>query len=472
MAFDPTATHPSYDAFAPSWRLMRDCMAGEDEVKAKGEAYLPMKSGTRAISDVALRQAAYDAYKLRAEFPELVAPTVRGAVGTMLDQAPVIELPTSMEGLRERATRDGLALEALHRRIATELMVMGRYGVLPGISANGSPYLAGYVAEAITNWDTDDEQRPDWLILNESRLELDRATGKWKRREQYRECFVENGRYGAREWVKSSSGWSATEAVEAATRKREALNELPFVFIDTNDLTPDPDDVPLYGLGKLAVRVYRLDADYTFALHMTSEPTPWANGFADPAEAVKNGQAPTTLGSSKLWLLPEGATAGYLEFTGPGLDAQQRAIQNSLDRAIIFGANLLADTGKTAESGEAIKLRLGNQTSTLKTIAMTSAAGLERALRNLATWVGEDPEKVVVTPNLDFFDHTLSPQEILAIVSGWQSGAFSKQTMFDRFKKGELVPAERTFEEEQELIAAEGGGLGDPDLTDEDGNGQ
>lgn len=472
MAFDPTATHPAYDAFAPAWQLMRDCMAGEDEVKAKGEAYLPMKSGTRAIGDVTLRAAAYDAYKLRAEFPELVAPTVRGAVGTMLDQAPVIELPAGLESLRERATRDGLSLEALHRRIATELMLVGRYGVLPGISSDGRPHLAGYVTEAITNWDADAELRPDWLMLNESRAVLDRATGKWVAREQYRECFMQQGRYGAREWVKSSSGWTATEVVEAATRKRTPLDELPFVFIDTNDLVPDPDDVPLYGLGKLAVRVYRLDADYTFALHMTSEPTPWANGFADPAEAVKNGQAPTTLGSSKLWLLPEGAQAGYLEFTGPGLEAQNKAIQNSLDRAIIFGANLLADTGKTAESGEAIKLRLGNQTSTLKTIAMTSAAGLERALRNLATWMGEDPEKAVVTPNLDFFDHTLSPQEILAIVSGWQSGAFSKQTMFDRFKKGELVPSERTFEEEQELIAAEGAGLGDPDLTGGNGDGQ
>lgn len=470
MTFDPAATHPSYDAFAPSWRLMRDCMAGEDEVKSKGERYLPMKSGTRAISDVALRAAAYDAYKLRAEFPELVAPTVRGAVGTMLDQAPVIELPASMEGLRERATRDGLSLDALHRRIATELMVTGRYGVLPGISSSGNPYLAGYVTEAITNWDTDQEQRPDWLMLNESRLELDRSTGKWEQAEQYRECFVDGGRYGAREWVKSGSGWVATEPVEAATPKRAPLDELPFVFIDTNDLTPDPDDVPLYGLGKLAVRVYRLDADYTFALHMTSEPTPWANGFSDPAEAVKNGQAPTTLGSSKLWLLPEGATAGYLEFTGPGLEAQQKAIQNSLDRAVIFGANLLADTGKTAESGEAIKLRLGNQTSTLKTIAMTSAAGLERALRNLATWMGEDPDKVTVKPNLDFFDHSLSPQEITAIVAGWQAGAFSRQTMFDRFKKGELVPADRTFEEEQDLIdTATPTGLTPPtDKTDDD----
>lgn len=456
MAFDPTATHPSYDAFAPSWRLMRDAWEGEDEIKARGEAYLPMKSGTRAIADPTMRQAAYDAYKLRAEFPELVAPTVRGAVGTMLDQPATIELPAALEPLRERATRDGLTLDSLHRRIATELMLTGRYGVLPGLSAAGEPYLAGYVTEAVTNWDTDAEQRPNFVMLNESGLMRDPATGKWEQTDQYRECFMQDGRYMARVWTKGAAGWVSDKPVEAADRKRQPLAELPFVFIDTNDLTPEPDDVPLYGLAKLAVRVYRLDADYTFALHMTSEPTPWANGFSDPVEAVEKGHAPTTLGSSKLWLLPEGATAGYLEFTGPGLDAQDKAIKSSLDRAVIFGAQLLADTQRTAESGEAIKLRLGNQTSTLKSIALTSASGLERALKNVAVWMGEDPNKVVVTPNTDFFDHTLSPQEITAIVVGWQAGAYSRKTMFERFKQGELIPAERTFEEEQDLIEAEG----------------
>lgn len=88
----------------------------DDAVKAKGEAYLPMKSGTRVIADTEKRGAAYDFYRLRAEFPELVAPTIRGAVGTMLDQVTTIELPKALERLRERATRDGLTLEALHRQ--------------------------------------------------------------------------------------------------------------------------------------------------------------------------------------------------------------------------------------------------------------------------------------------------------------------------------------------------------------------
>lgn len=451
MAFDPTTKHPLYEAFAPSWRLLRDAMDGEDAIKARSEAYLPEKSGTRAIADPALRKAAYDAYKLRAEFPELVAPTVRGAVGVMLDQPAMIELPAVLEPLREKATRDGLTLEGLHRRIAIELMTVGRYGVLPGVAETGAPYLAGYVAESIINWDATGDET-DFLVLDETGLVRNRETGAWETVEAYLECFLQDGAYAARRWMKTSSGWIAAEEVVAQDRKRRALDTLPFVFIGVNDLTAAPDDVPLYGLAKLAVRVYRLDADYTFALHMTSEPTPVAIGFDDPAQAVQDGKAPTTLGSSKLWLLPVGGDAKYLEFSGPGLDAQSKAIQDALSRAVVFGAQILSDSQRTAESGEAIRLRLGNQASTLKTIALNSAAGLEKALKNLAVWMGANPDDVKVTPVTDFFDHAISAQDITALVAGWQAGAYSWRTMFDRFQRGELIPVDRTAEDELALI--------------------
>jgi len=451
MAFNPDARHPLYLAFDPSWKLMRDAVEGEDAIKAKGTRYLPMKSGIVAMTDPTQKTKAYDAYKLRAEFPELVAPTIRGSVGTMLEKPAVIELPDALEPLREKATRDGMTLDALHRRICVELMTVGRYGVLPGIGQDGAPYLAGYVTEAITNWDETDHV-VDWLMLDESAPVLDRSTGEWTCREQYRECYVENGSYVARVWTKGSAGWISSDPVGASDQKRKPLGILPFVFIDSADLSANPDDVPLYGLAKLAVRVYRMDADYTFALHMTSEPTPVAIGFDSPKDAVKEGLAPSTLGASKLWLLPKGGDAKYLEFSGPGLEQQAKAIDASLQRAIIFGAQLFADNKKAAESGEAIKTRLGNQQATLKSIAQNSAAGLEKALKNTALWVGADPDKVKVTPNLDFADHTLTAQEITAVVGGWQAGAYSWRSAFDRLQKGGVVPDDRTPEEELEMI--------------------
>ncbi|MCP8895338.1 DUF4055 domain-containing protein [Shinella daejeonensis] len=454
MAFDIAVHHPLYDEFLPSWTLMRDSFDGEDQIKSRAEAYLPTKTGIEALAlkDPARAAKAYDAYKLRAEFPDLVALTVRGAVGTMLDKAAVIELPGELEPLREKATRDGLTLEALHRRIATEVMLTGRYGVLPGIGLDGSPYLAGYVAESIINWDQDDNNVADFVVLDESGYVRDRETNEWDSVERYRECFVENGRYGARVWTKDEKGWEAGEVVEAADRKRRPLTFLPFVFISTADLTPSPDDVPLYGLAKLAVRIYRMDADLTTSLHMTAEPTPMVSGYDDPAQAIKDGKVPQGIGASTLWVLPQGGDGKFLEFNGPGIQKQEDVIQKNYDRAVMFGAQMLADEGRAQESGEAKRVRLDSQHATLKGIAMTSAAGLEKALKNVATWIGADPEKVKVTPNLDFFDHTLSGQEIDAVVRGWQAGSYSWKTAFERLQKGGIIPEDRTPEEELELI--------------------
>lgn len=452
--FDIANRHPLYEDFHPSWEMLRDAYGGEDDIKAGGERYLPNKSGIEKIAetDGARAQKAYDAYRRRAEFPDLVALTIRGAVGTMLDKPAEIELPSQLEPLRERATRDGLTLEALHRRVATEVLLTGRYGLLPGISQAGVPYLAGYTAESIINWDVDEDQNLVFLVLDESGPVRNPETNAWETVDQYRECVLDQGRYVGRVWRKDGKGqWTAEEPVEARDRQKRPLPFIPFTFVNTSDLTPSPDDVPLYGLAKTAVRIYQLDADYRTTIHFTAEPTPVVSGFDDPADAAKTGKLPQGIGASTLWVLPEGGDAKFLEFSGPGASEQREAIQRCYDRAVMFGAQLLSEQGGQ-ESGEAKKVRLDAQHATLKGIAMTTAAGLERALRNVAVWIGANPDQVKVAPNLDFFSHTLSAQEIDAIIRGWQAGAFSWRTAFDRLKKGNLIPDDRTPEEELEMI--------------------
>lgn len=447
---DPSIQHPQYKEFAPSWELMRDAVAGEDDVKKKGVKYLPMKSGTAAIEDPAVKELVYDMYKTRAEFPEITAPTIRGAVGLMLAQPAKIELPESMLGLIERATLDGLTLDALHRRMAMEVMTTGRYGLLPAIDGDGRPYLAGYTAESIINWDTSSGV-PDFVMLDETGLYRDRTTGQWIEETRLRECQIYDGVFMSRVWTKTESGWTATDDQEARTPAGKPLDFLPFVFVGSLDLTPDPDDVPLYGLAKLAVRIYRLDADYSFSLHMTSEPTPVAIGFDSPAQAIADGSAPKTLGSSVLWILPAGGDAKYLEFSGPGLEKQAEAIRDSFARAEKFGSQVL-QSGNSAESGEALKLRAASQTATLISIAQTTAAGLERALRNIAIWIGADPEQVIVTPNLKFFDSAMTPQELDALVRSWQANAISHRTLFDKMQAGGIIREDRQYEDEESDI--------------------
>lgn len=452
--FDITVVHPEYEEYSASWAMMRHAIEGEDEIKEEGETYLPMKSGIKAMTDIGRQNAAYKAYKDRAEFPEIVSPTVQGAVGLIHAKPTEIELPKGMEYLRERATKDGLTLDGLNQRLTTEVMRMGRYGLMPGVDEKGVFHIAGYSAESVRNWD-DPNGVLSYLVLDESGKVRDPATNEWKSDGRYRECYLNDvGAFTSREWVKKhdikgKDQWEPGEETLSTIKGRKPLSFIPFTFVGSTDLTPNPDDIPLYGLAKLAIRAYRLDADYVNALHMTSEPTPWVSG-------VDKDSAPKSIGAHSLWVLPgEGAKAGMLEFTGQGISAQEKAIQNTLERAIMFGAQLFSDTRKTAESGEAKKIRLGSQHASLRSVAITSASGLEKCLRNIAIWSGEDPNKVVVKPNLDFVDHTLEPQEILALVSAWQAGAYSKQSLFENLQRGEIINPDRSFDDEEELIQSD-----------------
>ena len=59
---------------------------------------------------------------------------------------------------------------------------------------------------------------------------------------------------------------------------------------------------------------------------------------------------------------------------------------------------------------------------------------------------------VLIKINTDFTAKGLTSMELTAIVGAWQAGAISRETMFDLFRKGEVLPTGRTDKEEQNLI--------------------
>jgi hypothetical protein len=62
------------------------------------------------------------------------------------------------------------------------------------------------------------------------------------------------------------------------------------------------------------------------------------------------------------------------------------------------------------------------------------------------------PEHINCTLNTDFDSTLLSAVEIQALVSAWQSGAISQDTLLHNLRTGEILPTARTNEQELELI--------------------
>lgn len=435
--------HPAYVERSEEWSIMRDTAGGEKQVKAASTAYLPQPSGFKAQADGG--RALYEAYQKRAQFPEIVLPTIHGMVGVIHRTEAQIQMPDALQPLWEKATRDGLPLEALHRRITAELLTTGRYALLADAATEGSdlPWIAGYTAEALINW-ADDRSL---FVLDESGLK--REGFRWEPEQRFRVLEMKDGRYT----VQTYFGTERTPGGEVmpAGSGNAKLAEIPFVVIGARDLSLAPELPPLLGVGRSAVALYQLSADYRWQLFMTGQET----------LVVINGDAPSAVGAGAVIAIKQGDNAGtpdvkYVGPAGTGIAAHRVAIQDERQNAAQSGARLFNSAeSKTAESGDALRIRFAAETATLTSIALASAQGLEKALRHIAVMIGQSADAVTVKPNLSFVDATLTPEQAASLVALWQNGAIAYETLYENLQRGEITSPERTFDEELKLIDEE-----------------
>jgi hypothetical protein len=107
-------------------------------------------------------------------------------------------------------------------------------------------------------------------------------------------------------------------------------------------------------------------------------------------------------------------------------------------------------------------------------MATSVSESLTQVLRWIYWWntsqevspYGLTKAEVTVKLNTDFGIAGMSSQDLQAVVAAWQSGAISRDTMFELFRSGEILPDGRTNEDEKTLISTEGNkGNGGPTRT-------
>jgi len=460
---------------------MRDAYEGEHAVKARsypslpfkdvawgGACYLAATSGMIAdgIAGNADRGSlAYEAYKMRAVFPHYVSDAVEKAVGVMHSKKGTIDLPDVMKPLLEKATLDGEDLHDLLRRINEAQLVTGRIGLLADFTdqatrENVLPWIATYEAESIINWDSGQRdnsmlQSLNLVILDESGEER-QEDFNWKQVQQHRVLVLGDplvneppGTKGAtyqQALFRETTNFDPAALMEPNIRGRK-LDEIPFVFINATDLLPKPAvKPPLLKLADVCFTIYRGSADHRLGLFMQAQDTLVIIG-ADEKTEVR-------VGAGAHLNLPLGSDAKFIGVNSAGLPEQRTTLENDVSEAKEIGGRLLDAVSRSKESGEALHVRVAASTATLTQIALTGAAGLQMVLRKIAKWIGADPNKVVVTPNLDFDDDILTANEYLAIQNAINAGLpLSKKSVHARLRKDEWTVEE--FEEEMKLRDAE-----------------
>ena len=475
------ATHPEYDANLSAWSRARDVIAGEDAVKSAGERYLPrLESQT---------DEEYDAYRARASFYNATARTADAFLGLVFRRPPFVKLPEKLcaigKGLAEfcnDADMLGTPLASYAKNVVKEVVVVGRAGTLVDWEGENENrvYVSLYAVENILNWRVERINGRNVLTLvvlyEPTGGKVEPAQGEEdfgsKTREQIRvlklvagEMNSENKRMSyscqvdlwQREEKKSKREQREWKLVETRIPLRlgKPLPLVPFVFHSPRHFMPDVEKLPLADVIGVNLDHYRLDADYKHGMHFTALPTAWVSGF-DKSSTLR-------IGSSTAWVTETpGATAGFLEYTGQGLTTFERAMDRDEGLMAVLGARLLESQKKVGETAQAIELRQSGENSILGNIANSVSASLTQMLRWAYWWNSTEAspddvtnEQIVMELNTDFSTKGMSAQELTAVVSAWQNGALSRDSMLQLFRRGEILPEGRTNEDETNLIQAE-----------------
>lgn len=444
------STHPSYDYRVYQWGRCRDVLAGQDAVKSKdgGHCYLPPTAGM-IIDGMGQGQGCgigysnYQAYLKRAMFYGYYAEAVDLALGMLWNKSPVIEglKGTPLEYLETKATNEGESLERLLYRINEAQISTGRIGILADMPAgeNGGkpqPYISIYSELSIRNWDAGfagelATEAINLVVLDESgprRVD----TFQWEECTQYRVLALgpvdSNEPVGAyRQGIFTINGGTPVfneDEMFAPAIQGRILNEIPFVFINSNSTTSCPQDPPMLSLADLVLHLYRLQADYSAELHGQTSATLVTRGLV---KKPGNDKEPLRIGVGGHIDLGAGkeSEAYFLELSGKGLPELRAAVESCKSLCRERSGEIVDQSSRGRESGNSLEQRISVRTATLHSIAQHAAEGLTKLLKTMGRWLGMTEEQIAgirIIPNTVFAKPTFSGIELEALTKSKLSG--------------------------------------------------
>ena len=443
----------------------RAAVAGERSVKRGGVKFLPPLASMccsitydengeqqfrQSITLTTEGQAAYTKYIALASFYGATGRTVDGLVGLIFSKQPVQELPALIEYLDENADSKGNSLRDLAKKAATEAMISPRSGILvarPSTPEGSSiadveaqnlrPKLLSYKFEDIINWDYEvinNVEKLSLVVLCE--LTTKRDGFKVDVEKQYRVLELIEGVY--HQSLYNDAG-AQIEAVLPVTINGSTSDIIPFYFVEVGaegkSIINDLVDMNFHH--------YQVSADYNSKNHFSSFTIYYETG-ADSSQNM-------LMGNGVKWSnRSSDATFGILQPDG-NADALRISLQDDEQRMAALGAEALKPRSSGAESAEAKSLDQVAQNSTTADVAITISEALTKALNFASMWMGST-EEAVYQLNTDYNPTGMSGQDLTAMVSAYQGGAISYDTLYENLQRGEIASVERTADEERAMI--------------------
>jgi hypothetical protein len=453
--------HPSYREMALIWQRIRDCIAGGDQVRLQGTAYLPQLAEQEPID--------YELYKRRAKYVNFTRATLEMRHGFIFRKDPQFEYPGALDDFVNDVTLSGRTWDDYCRDIVEEVLSVGRCGTLIDWDPDEKrPYCVKYRTEQIINWKVrrvlgqmnltllvlQEEATPDQVLFTQ---ESDPFTHvpvvQWR---VYRLDTTTDVPFVVCElYQRDNKGGFVMFDQTMPSRRGTLSSNIPFVFHGATNCEAEANDPPLAAISDLNIAHYRQSADLENGRHFCGLPQPYALGFEMDDEDKP------MIGSSSAWVCDNTeAKVGYLEFHGDGLGSLEKGIIETEQQLAALGARML-EQQKGDEAYQTVLMRQSGQAAALTQSSNASSTSLTSVLQWANWWLstvavpqsaGDD---ISVELNTDFIETKVERGEVTEMAGLVQGSLMSRQTFHEWLQSVEIMPADRSLEDEQALIEAQ-----------------
>lgn len=232
-----------------------------------------------------------------------------------------------------------------------------------------------------------------------------------------------------------------------------SLKEIPFVPIYGERLGYMCGRAPLMDLAHLNVKHWQSQSDQDHLLHTARVPLLTLTGVEDTPDKPFS----LLIGSSGAIKLPLGAEMKYVEHTGKSIEAGKQSLDDLKEEMRQSGAELLVlKPGPTTATEVASDNAVGMCDLQRATIQMQDS--LNYAIYFMGKWLGIDlPEdEESVTLFMDFGAAALAETSAQLLLTMSTSGKLSDQTLISEYKRRGILASDVDYEDEQDLLAAQG----------------